>query len=389
MPAARTAVLAAALAAAATAGRSSLLLHLGSTSDQAPSAIGEEANIKRCTCDCCLAQQARGSASGTAGLECSPLSGPGIAEQSAAAAASIDHECAAQEACAARDGLLRAFDARGSAVDYARFCLQACRPINVDLLCVTTAAPARPAVPRRPSQLAVASSTATAMGASVRTAEKAQMSPAAQSSAILLAKGAMLEAKLEAQAAGKAAMIAKESFEEVMRSSTYTASEASTATLDQVKREAGEQSKEALLIRLKYEENAKQAAIKKAIAAAQIYKDALTRDQTIAGTWQLRATEYATAAAQRKHMAMEFGAQAGKYRADSDWSSAREYIVQAHQAMDQAGDFARKSKAAHEQANAVQAGNSWYIYAEQAAAANMLAKSMPPDVPPPDMPKLP
>merc|ERR1719265_2966424 len=81
-----------------------------------------------------------------------------------------------------------------------------------------------------------------------------------------LAKGDMIAAMMHAKAAGEAARIAKETYEQVMAAPRRAAEEAGKATMDEIKREAGEQAKEALLIRLKYEEKAKNTAIKKALA---------------------------------------------------------------------------------------------------------------------------
>merc|ERR1719428_262047 len=204
-----------------------------------------------------------------------------------------------------------------------------------------------------------------------------------------LAKGDMIAAMVHARAAGEAAMIAKEAYEEVIASPRKSSVEAGKATMSEIKREAAEQAKEAMLIRIKYEEDARAAAQKAAQAAAKPYRAAMERDFVISADWALRSKQYATAAAQRKAMAMKDAQAAKKYSALSEWDTARNYIVQAHQAMDNANDFAESSKAAILQANAVQKETKWYLWAEQAAAANILAKSMPPDVPPPGTPPLP
>merc|ERR1719207_214557 len=100
-------------------------------------------------------------------------------------------------------------------------------------------------------------------------------------------------------------MIAKESYEEVMASPRMSAVEAGKATMSEIKREAGEQAKEAMLIRLKYEENAKAAAQKAAQAAAKPYRAAMERDFVISADWALRSKQYAAAASQRKAMAIK------------------------------------------------------------------------------------
>lgn len=239
------------------------------------------------------------------------------------------------------------------------------------------------------SQLAIAASSAAEAMDTMSRVGRRQPASGAGAPSIELAKGAMMEAMVHATAAGEAARIAKESYEEVMRAPRQAGESGSKQVLSEIKREAGEQAKEALLIRLKYEDNAKKTAIKKARATAKVYRDAMNRDIGIGATWQLRASEYATAAGQRKGMAIKWAREAEKYRALSEWGLARQYILQAHQAMDQASQFAGRSEDAHKQANAINGASKWYLYAEQAAAANMLAKSMPPDLPPPDMPTLP
>merc|ERR1719487_659765 len=92
-----------------------------------------------------------------------------------------------------------------------------------------------------------------------------------------LAKGDMIAAMMHAKAAGEAARIAKEAYEQVMAAPRLAAEDSGKATLAEIKREAGEQAKEALLIRLKYEENAKNTAIKNALGVAMMYKKAMNR----------------------------------------------------------------------------------------------------------------
>jgi len=140
---------------------------------------------------------------------------------------------------------------------------------------------------------------------------------------------------------------------------------------------------------LRYEEAAKENARKAAIGIAKVYKNAMDKTQGVAALWAERANEYGTAAAQRKKMAEDIAGEAFKYGANQDFKMARDANMQAHQAMDQAASFAKVARSAWEQSVAINSGMKWYAYAEQAAAANMLAKAMPPDVPPPDLPKLP
>merc|ERR1719359_2683592 len=151
----------------------------------------------------------------------------------------------------------------------------------------------------------------------------------------------MIEAMTKAKAAGQAAMIAKEAYERVLRSSRQAATEAGKATIKEIKREGGEQAKLAVQIRERYEAAAKENARKAAIGIAKVYKNALTKTQGIAALWAERANEYATAAGQRKKMANDLSVDAFKYGASQEFKMARDTNMQAHQAMDQAAAFAR------------------------------------------------
>eukprot|EP00747_Dinoflagellata_sp_TGD_P223021 gnl/TRDRNA2_/TRDRNA2_94673_c0_seq1.p2 gnl/TRDRNA2_/TRDRNA2_94673_c0~~gnl/TRDRNA2_/TRDRNA2_94673_c0_seq1.p2 ORF type:complete len:172 (-),score=48.68 gnl/TRDRNA2_/TRDRNA2_94673_c0_seq1:254-769(-) len=164
--------------------------------------------------------------------------------------------------------------------------------------------------------------------------------------------------------------------------------EASKVTLEEIKRESGEQAKEVMQIRQEYIRKAQANAQKNAYNAAWGYEKSMRRDMGLAAMWNLRATEYANAAGQRKGMAAGFQAEAAKYRATSQFNLAQKYILSAQQAMDQANKFAEDAKSAQKTAEGIQASTKWYLYAEQAIAATVLAGSMPPDVPPPGMPTL-
>jgi len=204
-----------------------------------------------------------------------------------------------------------------------------------------------------------------------------------------LAKGEMMQAKIHAEMAGEAARIAKEAFEKVVRSAKSMSDSAAMAALNEVKHEAALQAKEAATIRNNWENNAKKSAQNAAVAVAMVYKKAMVRDQALANTFQERAFEYAGAAAQRQTMANDFAAQAEDMRTRSQFALTKKYVLQAHQAMDQAQAFARDATAANNQAKDIMGSMLWYNYAEKAAAANMLAKSTPPDVAPPPLPPLP
>merc|ERR1719272_1598746 len=105
--------------------------------------------------------------------------------------------------------------------------------------------------------------------------------------------------------------------------------------------------------------------------------------------WSIRAGELAGAASNRKGYAQSLSAGANKYMKLGEWEMARDENLQAHQAMDQAQQFAKMADSAYHQAVALNKSQKWYIYAEQAIAANTLAVNTPPDVQPPMFPALP
>jgi len=272
-------------------------------------------------------------------------------------------------------------------VDYYQFCLVECRPVE-HIINSQCANPETVEVVERKKALEKAHSQAiAAMHDSqnfLRGKAKREIEPN-----LSLAKGEMLKARMQAQAAGDAARKAKEIYELVLRSAREASEEAGRATIAELRREAGEQAKKSLDARNAYEAAAHKNASNAAVGIAQVYKDALMKAQTVAGTWGLRASEYATAAAQRKTMSQDLATEAHNYDATKETTEAQNYILQAKQAMEQARQFAIESTKAHEQAQKIQDTVKWYTWAEQAAAANMLAKSMPPDVAPGPMPLLP
>lgn len=204
-----------------------------------------------------------------------------------------------------------------------------------------------------------------------------------------LAKGEMMQAKIHAEMAGEAARIAKEAFEKVVRSAKSMSDAAAMAALNEVKHEAALQAKDAANIRNTWENNAKKNAQNAAVAVATVYKKAMVRDMGLANQFQQRAFEYAGAAGQRQAMANGFAAQAEDMRTRNQFALTKKYVLQAHQAMDQAQAFARDATAANKNAKDIMGSMLWYNYAEKAAAANTLAANTPPDVAPPVLPPLP
>merc|ERR1719217_1744911 len=170
---------------------------------------------------------------------------------------------------------------------------------------------------------------------------------------------------MHAKAAGQAAMIAKESYEKTLRAARGAAEDA-------------EQAKEALNIHSQYVAAAKANAIAAALAIAQVYYDGMHTAMMTAMNWGIRAGQIAAAASSRKALAEKLADNANKYMSLSEYDLARDENFQAHQAMDQAEGFAKMADSAYKQAQAIQKTQKWYVYGEQAAAANMLAASMPP-----------
>jgi len=203
------------------------------------------------------------------------------------------------------------------------------------------------------------------------------------------AKAGMMEAMVHAKAAGEAAARSKTAYELVRRSAREAAEAAGRATLDEIKREAGEQARKAKTIREKYEAAAKANAQKAAVGLAKVYKDSMIKAQQVAGMWGLRSAEYANAANQREGMAADLAKTAHDYVNTSEHGEAQDYLLQAQQAMRQASAFGTEAENAHKTATKINDSLKWYVYAEQAAAANVLQAAMPPDVSPPSMPVLP
>merc|ERR1719428_1234973 len=160
--------------------------------------------------------------------------------------------------------------------------------------------------------------------AMTQTGQQLSQAPDNSGAILPLAKTQMIEAMTKAKAAGEAAMIAKESYERILRSSRQAAEESGKATIKEIKREAGEQAKLAVEIRERYEAAAKENARKAAIGIAKVYKNAMDKTQGVAALWAERANEYGTAAAQRKKMAEDLAGEAFKYGQSQDFKMARD-----------------------------------------------------------------
>merc|ERR1719146_40093 len=139
---------------------------------------------------------------------------------------------------------------------------------------------------------------------------------------LALAKGDMLEAMMHAKAAGQAAMIAKESYEQTLRATREAAEDAGKAIIKEIKREGGEQAKETLQIRQQYESAAKANAIAAALGIAQVYYKGMSVASKTAMVWGIRAGQIAAAASSRKALAHKLADQAQKYMDLSEYEMA-------------------------------------------------------------------
>jgi len=286
------------------------------------------------------------------------------------------------------------FQSETGEADYARYCMAQCTPADTKLhdLCVDSSLVAVEDDSAGENQAREGAAVAKPKKAMTQVTSQVVSSSAAaasESALVLLAKQKMEEAKMQAEAAGRAAYTARTAYERLKLTQDEMAVQASQTTLDEIKAEAGQQAKKALNVRMAYEKNAQAVATKNAVAAASVYSKAMARDQGVALIWQERAGQFATAANQREAMSLQFAADAEEYRKRNMIPESKQRLVLAHQAIDQAAAFGAQSEAANKQAQAIANSKNWYEYAKRAAAAFMLAKSMPHDVAPPMMPALP
>lgn len=389
------------------AGRVTFLSHNNAASMSASNEVDVNSDEEAgCNCECCLSQQGDQIANvpGASSLTCSPRSSVGGADG--------DGGCPQQ----CMPDSTTQYEATGSLVDYARFCVKECTPasMQVNELCTPaqvvdgTDADASTVAPKSPSgdssifSAAAAADlggyrappdqamTQTATHVDIGAKEGAKQAPDISiAAAIALAKGDMVEAKIHAKAAGHAALLAKESYEQVRRAARSSAEEAGKAVLREIKREGGEQAKQALEIRMKYEEAAKANAINAAMGIAQVYYDAMNKVAATALGWSLRSGAYAGAASSRRDLAKKMSARAQDYLKLGEWELARREKLDAHQTLDQGEAFRKMAENAYKQATDLAKSEKWYIWAEQAAAVNAVTANMPPDVAPPGLPPLP
>merc|ERR1719410_556755 len=199
----------------------------------------------------------------------------------------------------------------------------------------------------------------------------------------------MERARSQAQAAGDAARLAKQSYDRISASTKAMANAAAQATAVELWKAAQAQAQEALELRRKFENNARSKATMEAIKAALIYKKAQVRDMQTAAAWDTRAKQFAAAAAERDDVAADATSKAEGYKERSAWAQERQWILRAHQFLDEAKGYKEKAKGAEEQSKAIADSKAWYEYAEKAAALNALSLYLPPGVYPPPLPILP
>lgn len=323
-----------------------------------------------CSCDCC------GVAIKDNKSQCAPISLLTNADEDLHKRAAI-----CPEMCASpleNDGSF--LSSTQNVIDATRYCISACSPV-VDTLnsqCVDTAEVKnmKPRITREQ------------LNALVHHA-KVEKTDTSHEMSIAVAKAAMLVARSQAVVAGEAAKRSKMAYEMVRRSAREAAEEAGRMTLGEIKREASHDATKAKKIRERYEASAIANADKAALNMAKMYKNAMLKARGVAGTWGLRASEYGTAAAQRKQMSIDLAKDAHSYMATKEYKEAQDSILQSQQAMRQAQDFAAKAASAHKTATEINDSLSWYTYAEYASAMNALAASTPLDIPTPPLPPLP
>jgi len=332
---------------------------------------------KPCSCDCCLVEQEdQAIRSGLGALKCAPTAG---------SFASAGSGCS--DICMLPNELRTSFQSEKGDADYSRYCKSQCSAAGSTLheRCIDAALVQSAPEVKAPVQVAPKKKSMAQFGSEVTMGGAA----ASESALVLLAKQKMLDARNQAEAAGRAAFTARTAYERLKLTSDEMAVKASETTLNKIKAEAAQQSKKALNVRLAYVKNAQDTATRNALGAAGVYSKAMVRDMALSAAWQVSAGQYATAANQREKMAMDFSAEAELYRSRGQIADSKQRLIMAHQAIDQASAFGAQSESAHKQAQAIANSKPWYLYAKRAAAAFILAKSMPHDVAPPPMPALP
>lgn len=289
--------------------------------------------------------------------------------------------------CQATDDVVAFFQSTSSQVDYARYCLAACSPTDddeVDQLCLAAGLGQGGAGNRS----AAAKPELVAAALDSKVSQGTEQAPPVSSAVIQLARAEMLQAKKHAMTAGASAKAAREAYEAIKSNAEKMGLAAGKATVDEMRKEAGRQAKRALTIRQKWEDGVRLNAAKAAIAAAVVYQNAKGRDMLLAGAWQGRAGQFASAASSSEKAAQDDEAIAARYRRQKNAKLAKEYATQASMAFQVADEYSKRAAASSKQADAIRRGAMWYDFAAQSAADNVIYASMPAGVMPPVMPPL-
>lgn len=347
----------------------SLRSTVGGSSTQEP-----DEQAASCSCDCCLTvlEEQANSSIARGDIKCAPR---------ASAPAFTDGDGGCKDVCDASDGANKAFNALSGKVDYSRFCLSACHPGDdeVNMLCVDGQAE---------GQEDKRANTGFSQQR-VQVNQQAASQAPGNKAALFAAREEMQRARAHALAAGEAARTAREAYEYLARIPPAAAQKVARETMNEIKHEAAVQSRTALVLRMQYEQNSRETALKAAYNAALPYKKSLLESVNVARQWHDRETQFMAAADQRQGIADEAEKFAARAKMNNNWASARDYAMKAQQMTSVAASFRKSAEAAGEEAKKIDQTAPWYIYAEEAAAKVALVTSMPTDVAPPTLPPLP
>lgn len=341
-------------------------------------------DVAACTCDCCLTQRdaPQFGSTGPSGVTCSP--------RSITASGALGDDGGCSSTCQVPEDGIQAFDSRTGEIDLSRYCTASCQPgsLSLNMLCVSRSS-SDANMPRGDGLYGPWRAQPIAAHAVHAKAAKTKSGMGDNGAMLTLAKGQMERARSQAQAAGDAARLAKQSYDRIAASTKAMADAAAQATAVELWKAAQAQSQEALEMRRKFENNARSKATMEAIKAALIYKKAQVRDMQTAAAWDTRAKQFAAAAAERDDVAADATSKAEGYKERSAWVQERQWILRAHQFLDEAKGYKEKAKGAEEQSKAIADSKAWYDYAEKAAALNAMSLWLPPGVYPPPLPILP
>jgi len=340
-------------------------------------------DVASCTCDCCVVQRdaPQFGSTGPNEVMCSP--------RSITASAALGDDGGCSSTCQAPEDGMQTFDSRTGEVDLSRYCMTSCQPasMSLNMLCVSRSS--SEATMPGDGHFGLWRAQPIAAHAVHAKATKTKSGMGDNPAMLTLAKGQMLRARSQAQAAGDAARLAKASYDKILASSKAMSNAAAQATAVELWKAAQAQAQDALMIRRKFENQLRSKATMEAIKAAMIYKKAQVRDMQTATAWEGRAKQFAVAAAERDDRAAEATSRAENYKTRQNWSQERRWTLSAHQFLDEGKGYKEMENGAEEQAKAIKDSKAWYEYAEKAAALNALSLYLPPGVYPPPLPILP